>query len=159
MHIGTYQALSSAGEQAGSLCWRVDVYLQSIHHNLALSLLSDMLHSHFSTPSNVLRRRLSERWQQLWIATFFFLRPPHPQQVCRQQQPSNSQRFQKMVERSFPPLIIFLNVNAVVLQVLLSRCLHPPSATGLTKNDSRVMLPSPPHCGFVPVQSLCPTGG
>lgn len=34
--------------------------------------LSDTLHSHFSTPSNVLRHRIWERWQQLWIATFFF---------------------------------------------------------------------------------------
>lgn len=33
-------------------------------------LHADTLHSHFSTPSYVLRRRISQRRQQLWIATF-----------------------------------------------------------------------------------------
>lgn len=56
-HVQTYQASSGPAEPTGSLCWRVDVYLQSIHHNLVLSTPPsppDTLHSHFSTPSSVL---------------------------------------------------------------------------------------------------------
>lgn len=75
MHIQTYQVFSDGQKQTSSLCLRVDVYLESIHHNLALSPTLIWRTATFPHPSNVLRRSIWNSWWQLWIANLSSIIP------------------------------------------------------------------------------------
>ena len=177
MHIQTYQVFlrcSRADQQLvlESRCLSIINTPQS-----GLISLSDMLHSHFSTPSNVLRHRIWERWQQLWIATFFFFfffanKPGVSLASWQSKDPKfggitfflikNEKEKADNLKKKEHRLLFSPNITGcTAVLAAVSRCfvffIHPPSTVRLTKNDSHVMLSSS-CCGFVPVELLYPTG-